>query len=609
MNEKDFDLDFDFEKEYGFDTPQSSDQPLDEDFDLKALLESEFGEEADTFVSEYESNFDYGPETEDYPPDEQEPVAAQSQPEEPAEVFESDGFDTELPEDMPVAESMPEEEGAEVADEPRQEPAQEEKPARRERRERKERRERREQPDGREGRKPLSPMRRFKNETMPLIITGVTALLILIFVIGSVSRLITNIRLNNEAAQKASEAAESEALRQEKEANDLLRDAAALAAGYDYDAAIAKLESFTGSKEKYPDIEIRLSEYKQQRSLLVAHNDPSAIPNLSFHMLIADPARAFSNRQWGGQYNRNFVTTDEFEKILEQLYTGGYVLVDFDSFVAETVTGDTITYSSKPLYLPDGKKPIMITETMVNYYAYMIDGNGDGIADKDGAGFASRLVLQNGEIKAEMVTATGETVVGNYDLVPILEDFIEEHPDFSYKGSRAILAVTGEEGIFGYRTNKSVIESKGQAYYDAQVAGAKEVVAALKEAGYEFASYTYANKKYGDFDATTIRTDITNWTSEVLPIIGSCDILVYAKESDISASGDYTGGKFNVLQEAGFRYFISNSSKPSCKIANNYVRQLRIMVTGTKMANAATTYKEWFDSQSLLNDLRGNVPQ
>ena len=281
-----------------------------------------------------------------------------------------------------------------------------------------------------------------------------------------------------------------------------------------------------------------------------------------------------------------------------------------DCFVSETLVGDTITFSSKPIYLPDGKKPIMITETMVNYFNYMIDGNGDGLADKDGAGFASRLVVHNGEIKAEMVNSVGETVIGNYDLVPILEDFIEAHPDFSYQGSRALLAVTGDEGIFGYRTNKSVIDTKGQAYYDEQVAGAKEVAAALKEAGYEFASFTYANKKYGDLNATDIRNDITNWTAEVLPIIGSCDTLVYARESDISANGDYTGSKFNVLQDAGFRYFISNStSKGSSAVANNYVRQLRVMVTGTQMSHAATVYKDFFDAKVVLNESRGNVPQ
>ena len=141
------------------------------------------------------------------------------------------------------------------------------------------------------------------------------------------------------------------------------------------------------------------------------------------------------------------------------------------------------------------------------------------------------------------------------------------------------------------------------------MAGAKEIVAALKEAGYEFASYTYKNEKYGDFAASDIQKDITKWTAEVLPILGSCDTLVFAKSSDISTSGDYTGSKFNVLEQAGFHYFISNASTPSCKVASNYVRQLRLMVTGTQMAHASATYSKYFDAQSVLNDKRGNVPQ
>ena len=609
MNEKDFDLDFDFEKEYGsMATPDDDTQPYDEDFDLKALLESEFGDEAAEFTSEYESDFDYGPETIDYLQDEDLPDEVVPVAEDPVVAFEDDfddsdmddtddyqddnyddDFDADLPEEMMSAPELPEEviPVEEVPEVPVRE---------------------RTQPRS-DRRKPVSPMRQFKNEKLPLIITGITAVLILFFVIGSVSRLITNIKHNNEAALSASEAAQNEELRQAQEAQDLLRDAAALAAGYDYDAAIAKLEGFTGNKSKYPEMEVRLSEYKQQKSLLVAHNDPGAIANLSFHVLIADPSRAFSNRELGGSYNKNFVTVDEFQKILEQLYANGYVLVDMDSFIAETVIGDATTFSSKPLYLPDGKKPIMITETMVNYFNYMIDSDGDGNPDKDGAGFASRLVVRNGEVKAEMVNSVGETVVGDYDLVPILEAFIEAHPDFSYQGARAILAVTGHEGVFGYRTNKAVIQTKGQAYYDEQVAGAKEVAAALKAAGYTFASFTYENKKYGDMAATAIQEDISKWTSEVLPIIGSCDTLVYARESDISSTGDYTGGKFNVLQGAGFRYFISNAAKRSCTVANNYVRQLRVMVTGTKMAHAATDYAEYFDAKAVLNDKRGNVPQ
>ena len=594
MNEKDFDLDFDFEKEYGFDTPEDTDEQLSgEDFDLKALLESDFGEDISQFTSEYETNFDYGPETVDYAQDE-----GMVLPEAPVEEQPyGDEFDAELPEEMMNAQPLPVEEPApyeEVQPEAMmpEELPREEKPVRPERR------------------RQVSPIRRFKNETLPLIIAGVTAVLLLFFVIGSIGRLIGKIKTNNDAALKASEAAENEAERQDREAIELMEEADRVAAGYDYDTAIAMLEGFTGNKAKYPEMEMRLSEYKQKKSLLVAHNDPGAIPNLSFHVLVADPARTWNNKDLGGKYNRNFVTTDEFEKILEQLYNNGYVLVDMDCFIAETVTGETITYSAKPLYLPDGKKPVMITQTMVNYYSYMTDSNEDGVPDKDGAGFATKLVVQNGEVKAAMVNSAGETVIGNYDLVPILEDFIEKHPDFAYHGSRALLAVSGVEGVFGYRTNKSVIETKGQSYYDAEVAGAKEVVAALKEAGYTFASYTYGDEAYGKFDATTIQKDISKWTAEVLPILGTCDTLVFAKTSDISANGDYTTSKFNVLYGAGFRYYISHTTGgPSCKIAGNYVRQLRIMVTGTQMAHAANTYAKYFDSQSVLNSTRGNVPQ
>ena len=594
MNEKDFDLDFDFEKEYGFDTPEDTDEQLSgEDFDLKALLESDFGEDISQFTSEYETNFDYGPETVDYAQDE-----GMVLPEAPVEEQPyGDEFDAELPEEMMNAQPLPVEEPApyeEVQPEAMmpEELPREEKPVRPERR------------------RQVSPIRRFKNETLPLIIAGVTAVLLLFFVIGSIGRLIGKIKTNNDAALKASEAAENEAERQDREAIELMEEADRVAAGYDYDTAIAMLEGFTGNKAKYPEMEMRLSEYKQKKSLLVAHNDPGAIPNLSFHVLVADPSRTWNNKDLGGKYNRNFVTTDEFEKILEQLYNNGYVLVDMDCFIAETVTGETITYSAKPLYLPDGKKPVMITQTMVNYYSYMTDSNEDGVPDKDGAGFATKLVVQNGEVKAAMVNSAGETVIGNYDLVPILEDFIEKHPDFAYHGSRALLAVSGVEGVFGYRTNKSVIETKGQSYYDAEVAGAKEVVAALKEAGYTFASYTYGDEAYGKFDATTIQKDISKWTAEVLPILGTCDTLVFAKTSDISANGDYTTSKFNVLYGAGFRYYISHTTGgPSCKIAGNYVRQLRIMVTGTQMAHAANTYAKYFDSQSVLNSTRGNVPQ
>ena len=63
-----------------------------------------------------------------------------------------------------------------------------------------------------------------------------------------------------------------------------------------------------------------------------------------------------------------------------------------------------------------------------------------------------------------MIDTEGNEIVGNFDFVTILEKFIADHPDFSYQGARAILAVTGYDGLFGYRTNPEVRENQGSEY-------------------------------------------------------------------------------------------------------------------------------------------------
>ena len=664
MSKNEFDLNFDFEKEYteedfdldalanelGLDLSDETvveeaapEAPVaevveeaKEEFDLRSIL----GDPSDAYSAEYEPDFDYGPE-EDTPlasdeADEEIPDLPFSNTSDSIDAYEPADLGGLSPEDfeLPTDEFLDEPEAAPVPKAPRQRRARvqaedkeeaapranplagltekakgfiKSKLAPKEKAPKQE--PQRPAADPSRPKKPVSPMRRFKNDLLPLIIMGATALLILIFVLGSVSRAISTHLSEKEAALSSAEASKSAAELEAEEVKYLLAQADAQATGYDYDGAIATLESFAGDKNKYPDIDSMLSAYKQAKSLLVAHNDPGEVVNLSFHALIADPARAFSAQTYGGSYNKNFVTIDEFEAILEQLYTNNYVLVDMDSFVSESVTGDTISYGSKPLYLPDGKKPLMITETMADYFDFMVDGDGDGNPDAKAGGFAHKLVLKNGEIKAEMVNAAGETVVGNYELIPILEDFIDKHPDFSYQGARATIAVCGYDGVFGYKTNPKVIQSHGQEFYDAQVYAAAEVCEAIRNAGYTFASYTYNNIDYGKKNANEIQADISNWTSEVLPILGEAKTLIYAKGSDISTTGDYTGGKYSVLYNAGFRFFITAGNNPSATINSAYVRQVRLMVTGTTMANAASTYAQYFNAASLLNSQRGNVPQ
>lgn len=445
-------------------------------------------------------------------------------------------------------------------------------------------------------RKKRSQERIIKEDYLPVGIAGVALLLCLVFIIGSVVR---NIDRDNEKLQNeilASEQAASEAIRLQEEAEYLLEQAAIKASGYDYQGAIELLDSFSGDMNKFTQILSDRGKYSQLLSTVVEITNYSQLPNLSFNVLIADPARAFKDEKYASAYNQNFVTVDEFSKILDQLYANGYVLVNFDSFVEKTTdAAGNVSYTTKPIYLPSDKKPFMLTETLVNYFGYMIDSDDDGKADAKGGGFASKMIVKDGEITCEMVDAEGNTVYGAYDLVPILNEFIEEHPDFAYRGARATLAVTGKEGIFGHRINKGD---------SAAVAAATELVQELRSQGYLIACNTYENLNYDKNKATDIQADLKSWTDEITPVLGNVDILVFARGSDIS---DYTGPKFNVLYSSGFRYFISSATKgiPSTEVNRTYIRQYRIMVTGSLMVNSPSTLSNYFKVADVISGERG----
>lgn len=257
-------------------------------------------------------------------------------------------------------------------------------------------------------RKKRSKMQEFKERYLPLIITGVAFFFVLIFIGGSISRTVQKKQMDREASIAASEAAEAQKKAWDTEAENILRSAAENAASYDYEGAIALIDGFSGKLSDYPELQTRRSEFVSAQSAMVAWNDPSAVTNLSFQLLVADPARAFTDATYADSFQNNFVTIGEFSNILQQLYDNNYMLVSLDDIVTTSTdaAGQTV-YVAKTFYLPSGKKPLMLTQTNVNYNLYMVDGDGDGIADKDGSGFASRLVVDgSGNIKAEMVDST-----------------------------------------------------------------------------------------------------------------------------------------------------------------------------------------------------------
>lgn len=466
--------------------------------------------------------------------------------------------------------------------------------------------------------RPVNPRRRkrtkvqiFKETYLPVLIAGIALVLIIIFIIGSITRAVQKNNAEKEASIAAAASAAQEQAQLEQEAQLLLEQAEALAASYDYQSAIALLNTFRGDLSKYTDLNDRIIAYESAVKNMVAWEDPGQIVNLSFQLLIADPARGFSHETYGYSINRNFITTVEFTKILQQLYNNGYILVSPEDIITTEVSANgTTTYKAKTLYLPKGKKPVMLTQTNVNYNYYLIDSDGDKEPDAKGGGFASKLLWDGQSFTCEMVDASGNTVTGAFDLVPILENFVKEHPGFSYQGAKATLALTGYNGLFGYRTHPSAANIFGETAYRQAVQDASTVAKALRDNGYTLACYTYENISYGDSSVTQIKNDMNGWTNEVIPILGNLDILAYAQLTDIAPQGAYTGEKYDALRELGFRYYLGfcEDGKPWITIANDYVRQGRILVTGASLAHHANWFTALFDASAVLDTTRGNVP-
>ena len=234
----------------------------------------------------------------------------------------------------------------------------------------------------------------------------------------------------------------------------------------------------------------------------------------------------------------------------------------------------------------------------------MVDGDKDGIADKDGAGFASKLCWNNGFYN-QQVKEDGSTVTGAFDLVPLLENFISLHPDFSYKGARAILAFSGYDGIFGYRINSDKLSADA---LEKERSDATVLLTKLREAGYTMACYTYRNVDYSVKSASEIKKDIELWQQEIAPIVGQTDILVFAQEADIGTNYK-NNEKFDVLYEGGFRFFLGSSPFLSRVVDEDYVRHNRLSATASALQHHSDWFANILDTTALLNPLRGDIPK
>ncbi|MCD8347093.1 MAG: polysaccharide deacetylase [Lachnospiraceae bacterium] len=397
---------------------------------------------------------------------------------------------------------------------------------------------------------------------------------------------------------------------EEAEIDAVLMEAENLAAMYDYDEAIACVQA-SEYYEASETLQQAASSYEKTKANCVSWA-PEEVTHIFFHTIIWDASKAFDGDLYAEGYNQYMVTMDEFSSIMEIMYEEGYVMVSMHDMCEVNEDG---TVTRKEILLPEGKIPFVLSQDDVNYYHYM-----------DGDGFASRLVLdENGDVKAEYIEDDGTVSVGDYDLIPWIDTFVDLHPDFSYHGHKGTIALTGYEGVLGYRTDevyltrdedrltswqKEYLEENpdfDEEAWQNEVDTATAVADALKADGWEFASHTWGHidPMVKGLDGTM--TDTERWKNNVETIVGETDIIIFAFGADISNWTEYSEDNeyYVYLKEQGYNIFCCvDSTQYWVQFNGTSMRMGRRNIDGYRMYYNADYLADLFDVSAVWDPLR-----
>lgn len=419
---------------------------------------------------------------------------------------------------------------------------------------------------------------------------------------------------------KAAEYEKAQRNRGEQE-KETIEQAQRLADMYDYDGAIAVLTGMENYEEN-PVLQARTAKYEEQKAACVPIA-PEEVTHIFYHSLVVDPSKAFVPGEEGYDGWQQWMTTiSEFDKITQSMYDRGYVLVGIHDLITKTVDKDgKVTISPNQIMLPEGKKAYVLSLDDLSYYHTY-----------DNHGVASKVVLdEEGKPTCEYIQDDGTVVRGDYDAVPRLDTFLEEHPDGCYRGARGIIALTGYDGILGYRTDGAYSaehNTNTDVYYadelqlewldahpdfdwEQECADAKAVADAMKADGWEFANHTWGHKHVGSAKYDELVRDTERWMQYVSPLVGETDAIIFAHGEDISPSGAYDSSneKYKYFKSMGFDIFCNVDSRAyTTSVTSEYLHQGRRNLDGYRIYQDTVSKKpmatDLFDANEVLDPER-----
>lgn len=340
-------------------------------------------------------------------------------------------------------------------------------------------------------------------------------------------------------------------------------------------------------KDTTADIEEKITEDKKQNELekknIVKKIWTGPVENIFFHPLISNIEVAFKGDWRTNNFDDWFVTVEEFNKILESLYKKEYIIVDINNVYEEYEEKGEKRIRRKELLIPEGKKPIIVSIDDLSYN----DGMRGGTSDK-------LIIDSNGEIATLAKGKNGEEKISkDNEVITIMNQFIKDHPDFSFDGAKGTIALTGYQGILGYATN---FEAPN---HEKEREQAQKVVDKLKKEGWTFASHSYGHNPMNKITLEKLKKDADKWEKEVESIVGDTQIFIYPHGTSVE-SKDL---KFKYLQSKGFKVFYSVGKEPYEKILKDTCAVLgdRMAVDGIALRTKRERFMRFFDGKEVID--------
>ena len=323
------------------------------------------------------------------------------------------------------------------------------------------------------------------------------------------------------------------------------------------------------------------------------------VEHLFFHPVVAYLSLAFDGDAEANGIDDYMVTVDEYNKILQSVYDKGYILVDINDVWSETTREDGQPKMVRnTLYIPEGKKPLILSYDDTNYYPYMLEN-----------GFTYKLILgDDGKICSWGKDPDGNEVISrDLDAIPILDQFVENHPDFSPFGAKGCLSLTGYAGILGYRTQTDTKSwtAEQEANRQKEREAVKPIVAELKRTGWTFGSHTWGHIRLGgSVSLSSVQADTQRWFDEVGSLVGETKILFYPHgERPDGDDWKKTGPIFQYLQSQGFRVFCSVGIESFSYIKKDICAVIcdRLHPDGTTLRYSRNRYLQFYDAKDIMD--------